>query len=39
VKLGFLFAFVYQKAGSIWPGIILHAIVNGLAMAVALSQT
>lgn len=34
--LGFLFAFLYQKSNSIWPGLILHAVVNGLAMSLTL---
>jgi membrane protease YdiL (CAAX protease family) len=35
--LGYLFAFLYHRSDSIWPGMILHALVNGFAMAVALS--
>jgi membrane protease YdiL (CAAX protease family) len=33
--LGFLFAYLYQRSGSIWPGILLHAAVNGLSLGIA----
>jgi membrane protease YdiL (CAAX protease family) len=32
--LGYLFAYLYQKSNSIWPGMILHTLVNGLAMTI-----
>lgn len=35
-SLGFLFAFLYQKSDSVWPGIIMHFLVNALAMTVTL---
>ena len=35
--MGFLFAFLYQKTNSIWPGMIVHFLVNSLAMIVALA--
>jgi hypothetical protein len=34
--LGYLFAFLYQRSDSIWPGMILHAVVNGLAMTLTV---
>ena len=34
VVLGTLFAILYEKTGSLWPPIILHAINNGFAMVV-----
>jgi membrane protease YdiL (CAAX protease family) len=34
VVLGAMFAVVYEKTGSLWPPIILHAVNNGLALAV-----
>ncbi len=36
--LGFIFALVYQKTDSVWPGTILHFLVNSLAMAIVLSR-
>jgi uncharacterized protein len=33
--LGYLFAYLYQRSGSIWPGMILHVIVNGLGLTLA----
>lgn len=33
--LGFLFAYLYQRSNSIWPGMILHALMNGLAVTLA----
>jgi uncharacterized protein len=30
--LGFLFAFLYQRSNSVWPGMILHFILNTLAV-------
>ena len=32
--LGCLFAYLYQRSNSIWPGWILHTLVNGLAMTI-----
>lgn len=37
--LGFLFAYLYQKSNSVWPGMILHIAMNGLAMALLCLQT
>ncbi len=30
--LGLIFAYLYQKSGSIWPGVLIHALVNALAV-------
>jgi membrane protease YdiL (CAAX protease family) len=30
--LGFIFAFLYQLSGSIWPGILMHVLTNSLAL-------
>jgi membrane protease YdiL (CAAX protease family) len=35
---GFVFAWLYQRSGSIWPGMILHALVNGISLAIVYSQ-
>jgi CAAX protease family protein len=35
--LGYVFAYLYQKSNSIWPGIIIHALVNGLALTAVYS--
>jgi len=35
--LGYVFAFVYHKSNSIWPGIVLHFLVNSFGMLVVLS--
>jgi membrane protease YdiL (CAAX protease family) len=35
--LGYALAWVYNKANSIWPGIILHCLVNSLAMCIVLT--
>ena len=35
--LGYAFAYLYQKSNSIWPGIIIHALVNGLALIAVYS--
>lgn len=35
ILFGFLLAWVYERSGSIWPAVILHAINNGLALAVS----
>jgi membrane protease YdiL (CAAX protease family) len=34
--LGCVLAFTYERARSIWPGVILHLMVNGLAMCVTI---
>lgn len=36
--LGFLFAYLYQRSDSVWPGMILHLLINGLALGLAYSQ-
>ena len=38
--LGLLFCYLYQRSNSIWPGIILHTLINalGLCAAYVLSQ-
>ncbi len=38
--LGFIFAFLYQLSGSIWPAILMHMLTNTLALtgAYAISQ-
>lgn len=33
ILFGFLLAWVYERTGSIWPAIILHALNNSLALA------
>jgi len=30
--LGFLFAYLYQRSNSIWPGIIMHTLVNSVGL-------
>jgi membrane protease YdiL (CAAX protease family) len=35
--LGFLFAYLYQRSNSIWPGLIFHMLLNGIALTVAYS--
>ena len=35
--LGYLFAYLYQRSDSIWPGTIVHTLVNVLALTVAYS--
>jgi uncharacterized protein len=37
--LGFLFAFLYQRSNSIWPGMALHFVLNSIAMIVVLTVT
>ena len=37
--LGYLFAYLYQRSNSIWPGMIIHALLNGIAVAAAYSLT
>ena len=36
--LGYIFAYLYQRSGSVWPGMIIHAAMNALAMAVLYLQ-
>jgi len=36
--LGYLFAYLYQRSNSIWPGIIIHVLVNAFALAVVYVQ-
>jgi uncharacterized protein len=36
--LGLLFAYLFQKSNSIWPGMIIHAALNTLAMTVTYLQ-
>ena len=31
-SLGLLFCFLYQRSNSIWPGIILHTLINGVGL-------
>ena len=35
--LGFLFAYLYQKSNSIWPGIILHTLINSVSLCALLT--
>jgi uncharacterized protein len=35
--IGILLAFLYQKTNSIWPGMIVHFLVNSLAVIFALT--
>lgn len=35
--LGFLFAYLYERSGSLWPPLILHMAVNTLALSVAMA--
>jgi membrane protease YdiL (CAAX protease family) len=37
--LGLLLAYLYQRANSLWPGIILHFLVNGLSLCAAFAYT
>ena len=34
---GYAFAYLYQKSNSIWPGITIHALMNGLALTAVYS--
>jgi len=34
--LGLIFAFLYQRSGSIWPAIIMHVSSNAIALSAAL---
>lgn len=36
--LGCLFAYLYQRSGSVWPGMIAHGAVNALAVTVMYLQ-
>lgn len=36
--LGFLFAYLYQRSDSVWPGLILHLLINGFALGLAYTQ-
>lgn len=36
--LGLVFAYLYQRSGSIWPAILIHGLVNGLAMIWVFTQ-
>jgi uncharacterized protein len=35
--LGFLFAYLFQKSNSIWPGIILHTLINSVSLCALLT--
>jgi hypothetical protein len=35
VVLGYIFAYLYQRSGSIWPAILMHASSNALALGAA----
>jgi hypothetical protein len=37
--LGFLFAYLYERSGSLWPAIILHTLVNSFSMCAILVLT
>lgn len=34
--LGYVLAFIYQRSNSIWPGIILHFLINSMGMCALL---
>jgi membrane protease YdiL (CAAX protease family)/uncharacterized RDD family membrane protein YckC len=36
---GLLLAYVYAKSQSVWPGVMVHATINALGVAIALSAT
>jgi membrane protease YdiL (CAAX protease family) len=36
--VGFMFCLVYEKTGTIWPGIALHAFINTIAYGVAMES-
>ncbi len=36
--LGLVFAYLYQRSGSIWPAILIHGLVNGLAVIWVFAQ-
>lgn len=33
---GIIFAFAYERSGSIWPGVLIHGITNGLMVLLAV---
>lgn len=35
--LGFLFSYLYQKSNSIWPGIILHTLINSTSLCALMA--
>ncbi len=37
--LGFLLAYMYHRSNSVWPGIILHVLVNALGLCAAYATT
>ena len=37
--LGLLLAYLYHRANSLWPGIVLHFLVNGLSLCAAFAYT
>jgi hypothetical protein len=37
--LGFLFAYLYQRSNSIWPGIILHTLLNSFSLCTLFMVT
>jgi len=37
--LGLLLAYMYQRSNSVWPGIILHVLVNALGLCTAYAAT
>lgn len=36
--MGYLFAYVYNKSNSIWPGVVMHFLVNSFAMCALLAM-
>jgi membrane protease YdiL (CAAX protease family) len=37
--LGLLLAYLYQRSNSLWPGILLHFLVNGFSLCAAFAYT
>jgi membrane protease YdiL (CAAX protease family) len=37
--LGFLLAYMYHRSNSVWPGIILHVLINALGLCAAYAAT
>ena len=37
--LGCLLAYVYHRSNSVWPGVILHVLVNAMGLCAALAST
>jgi membrane protease YdiL (CAAX protease family) len=37
--LGCLLAYVYHRSNSVWPGVILHVLVNAFGLCAALVST